>query len=188
MRLKRRGLAPKSRTNFRVEDLRAMAQTTDDAAIPAELAAWAGPIKPPNPAELADRYALMQLCRGYALGVDMRCYPLSRSMFAKDAYAEGSVGPRAPIDDYLPKVYGGAAAFAATQHNMTNQYVAVNGDTAVVWSYAIAYHWVKEGEDRPDLVMGVQYRDQCRRFPEGWQITERKVVKQWGHNPAGRKA
>lgn len=154
--------------------------------IPPELAAWAGPIAAPTSAELADRYAVSQLCKVYALGMDMRAYALSRSAFADDAFAEGSVG-LAPIDDYLPKVYAGASGFAATQHNITNQYVTLDGDTAVVWSYAVAYHWAAPGETRSDLVVGVQYRDQCRRFPEGWLITARKVVKQWAQEPAGRK-
>ena len=154
--------------------------------IPAELAAWAGPIAPPTSAELADRYAVSQLCRVYALGMDMRCYALSRSVFSSDALAEGSF-EAAAIDDYLPKVYAGASNFAATQHNITNQYVTIDGDTAVVWSCAIAYHWATPGESRSDVVLGVQYHDQCRRFPEGWLITARKVVRQWGHEPAGRK-
>ena len=153
--------------------------------ISAELAMWAGPIASPTPAELADRYAVTQLCKVYALGMDMRAYGLSRSVFAADAFAEGTLGAAA-IDDYLPKVYAGAVGFAATQHNITNQYVTLDGDLATVWSYAIAYHWATPGDDRADLVMGVQYRDQCRRFEAGWLITARKVVKQWGHEPAGK--
>jgi hypothetical protein len=146
---------------------------------------WRGPIAPPPPEELADRYAISQLCRVYALGMDSRTYELSRSVFAPDAFADGTAGA-APIDDYLPKTYAGASSFAATQHNIINQYVTVNGDEATCWSYAVAYHWVKPGEDRENIVMGVQYRDQCRRYPGAWQIQSRKVARQWADSPPTR--
>src|SRR5262245_23871432 len=104
-----------------------------------ELKAWAGPIKAPDPAELADRSAIGQLCKAYALGVDMRDYDLSRSVFSDDAYAEGSAGASG-IDEYLPKCVDGAAAYASTQHNIINQHITINGDDATCWNYAIAVH------------------------------------------------
>lgn len=143
-----------------------------------DLTRWRGPIAPPNPAELADRYALGQLCKVYALGVDMQDYELARSVFAADAFAEGSVGGF-PIDEYLPKVYHGAGAYQATQHNITNQHILVDGDEAVVWNYAVAVHKARPDDPREHLTVGVQYRDTCRRFAQGWQITHRKVVWQW---------
>lgn len=143
-----------------------------------DLRRWEGPIAAPDTAELGDRYAVSQLVKVYALGVDMRDYALTRSVFAPDAFAEGSVGAF-PIDEYLPKVYEGAACFAATQHNITNQHVSINGDEALVWSYAIAVHKVGAGDEREQVTVGVQYRDTCRRFPEGWLIVHRSVVRQW---------
>ena len=151
-----------------------------------DLHRWAGPIASPSPAELADRYAISQLVKVYALGVDMRDYELTRSVFAPDAHADGS-GGIGPIDDYLPKVYHGAAAYEATQHNITNQHVSLNGDEALVWSYAIAVHKSAPGEERPNLTLGVQYRDTCRRFPKGWLIVSRKVVIQWAEGPDPRR-
>jgi len=151
-----------------------------------DLRRWAGPIPSPNAAELADRYAVSQLVKVYALGVDMRDYELTRSVFAPDANAEGSAAS-GPIDEYLPKVWGGAGAFQATQHNITNQHVSLNGDEALVWSYAIAVHKAAPGDDRSDLTLGVQYRDTCRRFPGGWLIVHRKVVVQWAEAAAPKK-
>ena len=146
-----------------------------------ELNQWFGPVQAPSSAELGDRLAASQLVKVYALGIDMRDYDLTRSAFAADAVAEGSAGA-GPIDDYLPKVFHGAAAFEATQHNITNQHVTLNGDEALVWSYAIAVHQHAQDSGRGHLIMGVQYRDQCRRFPGGWLIAARKVVVQWVKN------
>ena len=47
---------------------------------------WRGPIAPPGPAELADRYAASQLVKVYALGVDMRDLDTVFSVFAPDAF------------------------------------------------------------------------------------------------------
>ena len=46
-----------------------------------DLSCWAGPIATPDANELADRYAVSQLVKVYALGVDMRDYDLTRSVF-----------------------------------------------------------------------------------------------------------
>ena len=52
-----------------------------------DLMQWAGPSKAPDMQSLADRYAVSQLVKIYALGVDMRKYELSRSAFAPDGAA-----------------------------------------------------------------------------------------------------
>jgi hypothetical protein len=145
---------------------------------------WAAPSPSLSPAELADRLAVSQLVKIYALGIDMRDYDLARSAFAAEAFAEGSQ-VAAPIDEYLPSVYKGAAAYAATQHNVTNQHVTIDGDEALVWSYAVAYHKGAAGSAREfHLTVGVQYRDRCRRFANGWLITARKVATQWTEKTA----
>lgn len=153
-----------------------------------EPAGWAGPVRTPSPTELAERAALVQLPQIYALGVDLRDYAMARSVFAPDATIEGALS--GPVDDYLPKVHGGAAAYTVTQHNITNQYVSIAGDEAVVWSYAIAVHKITPGEvredGRQDMTLGVQYRDACRRFADGWLIIRRQVVIQWAEGPDPR--
>lgn len=139
---------------------------------------WAGPAKVPSLAELAEREAVGQLAKIYALGFDMRDYELSRSAFADDAVHIGEKGPE-PIDEYLPATYQVAASFHATQHLISNQYIAINGDEATAWSYGIAHHKVAKGEARDELIAGVQYRDKCRKSSNGWLIVERSVFLQW---------
>ena len=142
-----------------------------------EFGTWAGPIATFDASELPDRLAVLQLVKVYALGVDMHDYDLTRSVFTDDAEAKGSLG-EAKIDEYLPKVWGGAQAYAATQHNITNQHVEMNGDEARVLSYAIAVHKGAPGSDMGDLTMGVQYRDWCRKTDKGWLIYRREAVPQ----------
>jgi hypothetical protein len=126
-----------------------------------DLRRWGGPAIPlRNFAELADHYAL------------------ARSAFAQDAVTHGKQGVEA-IDESLPKTYGVAASFHATQHIISNQYIHLDGDDAIVWSYGVAHHKVAQGEKRDEIIAGVQYRDTCKRFAEGWLITERSIFPHW---------
>jgi hypothetical protein len=149
---------------------------------------WAGPIAPPDAAGLADRYAVSQLCKVYALGIDMRDLDLVLSVFDKDGRGAGTVG-ELPLHEYLTKTYQGAANFKATQHTILNQYVTVDGDQALLWSYAVAYHIQHPESGLENLTVGVQYRDHCHRGPQGWLVHERRAVVQWVEGPRpGNKA
>lgn len=146
---------------------------------------WRGPIPSPGPQELADRYAASQLVKVYALGIDMRDLDTVRSVFTTDAMVAGMAGSM-PASEYLPTIFAGASVYQATQHNITNQHVTVTGDEALVWSYAICYHLEEPGNGREDLIVATQYRDQCRRFADGWLITARTSVPQWVRGPYPR--
>jgi SnoaL-like domain len=150
-----------------------------------EWASWRGPISAPDPAELADRYAVSQLVKVYALGIDMRDIDTVLSVFTPDALVEGMAGTM-PASEYLPTIYAGAVVYSATQHNITNQHATVDGDEALVWSYAVCYHLEEPGNGRDDLIVATQYRDQCRRFEAGWLITARTSVPQWIRGPYPR--
>jgi hypothetical protein len=139
---------------------------------------WFGSSKVPSVAELVERYAIEQLAKRYALGMDLRDYELCRSAFAPNGIGIGKNGPE-PIDTYLPNTYKTAASFQATQHVISNQYIDINGDEAVAWSYGVVHHKVAKGETRDEIIAGVQYRDKCQKFSDGWLIVERSVALQW---------
>jgi len=139
---------------------------------------WSGPVKPLSPEALADTHAVSQLCKIYAIGMDLRNYDLARSAFADDALIEGKSGME-PVDESLPKTFAMASSFHATQHFIGNQYVDLAGDEATVWSYGIAHHKAATGDGRDEIIAGVQYRDKCRRSAAGWQIIERVIANQW---------
>jgi hypothetical protein len=141
-----------------------------------------GPIAPLDVQTLADRAAICELPKVYALGIDSRDEAMVRSVFAPDAPMRGTLG-EAPAHDYIPKLLAGVASFTATMHNITNQYATVAGDEGVVWSYAVALHLADPGRGQSDLAMGVQYRDQCTRTEFGWWITARDTVKLWARGP-----
>jgi SnoaL-like domain len=151
----------------------------------ADVAAQRGPILPDSPTVLADRAAVGELPRLYALGVDLRDEAMVRSVFAPDAVMRGALG-EALADEYVPKLLAGVATYAATMHNITNQYTVVDGEHASVWSYAVALHLEEPGNGRADMAMGVHYRDQATRTDAGWIVTGRETVRLWVRGPFPR--
>ena len=141
-----------------------------------------GPIAPETAEALADRLAVGRLAPTYAFGIDSRDEALVRSVFAVDAVMKGVLG-EARADEYIPRLLAGVARYEATMHNITNQYAVLDGDSADVWSYAVAVHLEPAGSERDDLVMGVQYRDHARRINGGWVIAARESVRLWSRGP-----
>jgi hypothetical protein len=135
--------------------------------------------------ELQDRDEIARLIRTYAHGVDRRDWDLVRSCFSDDAEAQGSRSA-GPIEPYLAALRPGVEFFPTTMHFMGNQLVELDGDTAHVETYAVAYHWKDEvaGTDHPEnLVVGVRYLDTVQRRQEGWRITRRQVAPDWRTGP-----
>lgn len=152
--------------------------------MPPEITTIRGPIEPLDPAALADRNAILQLCPLYALAIDTRDEAMLRSLFSPEAVIRGALG-EATADEYLPKLIAGVRAYSATMHTILNQYAVVQGDTGNVWNYAVAYHIPEPSSGRDDLVLGVQYRDRVERIAGGWRIAGREVVRVWSRGPAG---
>jgi hypothetical protein len=69
--------------------------------------------------------------------------------------------------------------YAATQHNITNQYVVRAGDDLIVHSYAVALHFGADEQGTGDLAMGVEYRDRATRVGTGWLVSHRRTVVLW---------
>src|SRR4051794_23010656 len=148
-----------------------------DEATRLELAPLHGPVGELDiPA--ADDDAVRRLARTYALGIDRRDEALVQSLFTDDAVVAGSLG-QSSASEYVPRLIAGASAYAATQHNITNQYVARALDDPadlVVHSYAVALHFDVDGTG---LAMGVEYCDRARRSSRGWLISHRHTVVRW---------
>jgi hypothetical protein len=146
-----------------------------------------GPVAVPTPELLAEEEAVRRVCRLYALAIDTRHGAMLRSAFSPDALVSGTLGESA-VADYLPMLEAGVAAYAATQHNITNQYAVVDGDRARCWSYCVALHFEEPGNGHDDLAMGVQYRDELERVDGGWRIARRVTVPQWVRGPLPRES
>jgi hypothetical protein len=135
-----------------------------------------GPVAPLAPSLQADREAVAEAPRLYCLGIDTRNLAMMLSVFDPDAPVTGMLRAER-AEDYVPKLQKGAAAYAATMHSVSNQYVVLDGDNAKCWSYCRAYHFNEKGV--PPRTAVVIYKDELKRTPRGWIITARASEHQW---------
>jgi hypothetical protein len=129
---------------------------------------------------IADRDAVSQLCKAYALAVDTRDEEMLRSLFDPKAPMIGTLS-KGVAEDYLGRLLQGLEGFSATMHSILNQYIVIDGDEGQVRSYAVAYHVRKPEDDGGLMVMGIHYRDSVKRTQQGWWISGREVVRIFDH-------
>ena len=139
-----------------------------------------GPIMPGDARANADREAVSQLCKTYALAVDTLDEEMLRSLFDPEAIMVGTLSTGVAAD-YLGRLLQGLRNFSATMHSILNQYIAIDGDDGQVVSYAVAYHVRKPEEGGGLMVMGIHYRDTVKRTSQGWWISGREVMRVFAH-------
>jgi hypothetical protein len=136
---------------------------------------WEGNVGERDAGQLAlDRLTAMEVPVRYARAVDQRDWDGVRACFLPNARVHGTRF-QGPLDEYLPVLTAGVEPWATTMHFMGNQLVDLDGDRAHVITYCIAHHHWHEQPAEPHLVVGVVYRDDLVRTPDGWRIGHRAV-------------
>lgn len=137
----------------------------------------------PSPAislqDLVDRAAVFDVVLDYATGVDRRDWALYRSIFTDAVEFDFStwrgVKMTMPADDWVAEVKDTLACFDATQHNMTNPVITLDGDRATIVVHMIAHHYF-DGEMQK---LGGYYTDRLVRTEAGWKIAACQLVITW---------
>jgi len=133
-------------------------------------------------AALADREAIRELLHRYALAVDRKQIDAVASCFTPDCAYEGALGT-GTIGHALRALELAFERYARTMHMIGTQELRIDGDTAHVETYCVAYH-VRMGGGH--LTVGVRYLDDLVRGPDGWRIHRRVVRSDWTRDePAG---
>lgn len=120
----------------------------------------------------SDREELVDLTIRYATAIDSRQYQLLATVFTADAELDyGEVGRwtgAAEVAEFMDLAHAGAAN---TMHRMSNQVVAVDGDTATVRTYVDALILAQDGSGVNAIGF---YDDEAVRSADGWRISKRK--------------
>jgi ketosteroid isomerase-like protein len=125
-----------------------------------------------------DHIDIQRLMYRYARCADTRDYEGFTSVFCEDAVFDFSgreVTPRAAIQDMMLTL----EKYTSTQHQVHNTLYEVDGDTAQGETYCLASHLFQEDGHTMKIDMGITYRDQLRRTPEGWRIALRAFILHW---------
>lgn len=125
--------------------------------------------------ELRDIYDIGQVMIRYATSVDQRDMERYGSCFAPDVTVTG-FGPDDTIgrDAWVGFVESALKNFGGTHHQITNQEVTVDGDTAHMRSYVQATHELAN-DDEHLLILYAIYDDQLTRTADGWQFTRHEL-------------
>ncbi|MEN9289948.1 MAG: hypothetical protein RL317_1571 [Pseudomonadota bacterium] len=124
-----------------------------------------------------DRAELRHLAELYSQGADRRDKAIWQRIFAPEIVIEGPGFRNAGLADVVATLDTLDQMFRTTQHCVSNQIVAVQGDTASGETYCVADHLLKDADSI--LVWAIRYQDRWRREGETWLFTHRTLIVDW---------
>ncbi|RAU99350.1 nuclear transport factor 2 family protein [Mycobacterium colombiense] len=120
---------------------------------------------------MSDHDDLFDLTVRYATAIDSHQYSLLTTVFTEEARVDyGVVGQwtgGAAVAQFMEAAHVGAAH---TIHRMTNQAIAIDGDTATMRTYVDALILMVDGSGANPVGY---YDDHAVRTPDGWRINRR---------------
>jgi 3-phenylpropionate/cinnamic acid dioxygenase small subunit len=125
--------------------------------------------------EREDRQDIADVLLRYATGIDRRDWTLFRTVFTDDCELDyGEVGSWQGVDAVTEFMQQAHALAGHTMHRLTNQVIAVDGDSAQARTYVDALIMLT------DNASGVNaagfYDDDVIRTEEGWRIARRRFT------------
>lgn len=132
--------------------------------------------------DLQVRAAIDHALRSYCRGIDRLHAPAIEAAFHADAMLDGyGSGEPTPIAVFVPNVLASLRAkFAATQHRLSNVTIEIDGHTALVESYVLAYHVMAvPGAERALLTFNGRYIDRFEARDDTWKIARRALRVDW---------
>ena len=111
----------------------------------------------------------------YATGIDRRDWPLFRTVFTDDCeldYGEiGSFKGVGAVTEFMQQAH---AMAGHTMHRLTNQVIAVDGDTAEARTYVDAL--IMLSDNSSGVNAAGFYDDELVRTDDGWRVARRHFV------------
>jgi SnoaL-like domain len=125
--------------------------------------------------ERDDRQDISDLLVRYATGIDRRDWPLFRTVFTDDCKLDyGEIGAWEGVDavaEFMEQVH---AMAGHTLHRLTNQAIAIDGDTATARTYIDGL--IMAGDNNAGVNAIGFYDDEIVRTGDGWRIARRRYT------------
>tara|TARA_B100000315_G_scaffold48707_1_gene43407 strand:- start:3500 stop:3937 length:438 start_codon:yes stop_codon:yes gene_type:complete len=125
--------------------------------------------------ELVDKAAIRDLMTRYARSNDRRDFELMASTFTTDAYANYGEWERQGVDNIVGRL-AYTRSHRAT-HFLGDQDIQINGNSADVETYAIAYSRVEGAQSL--RMAGLRYQDKMVRQNGRWLVRHRVLHHDW---------
>lgn len=125
--------------------------------------------------EREDRQDIADILLRYATGIDRRDWPLFRTVFTDDCQLDyGEVGSWQGVDAVTEFMQQAHALAGHTMHRLTNQVIAVDGDSAQARTYVDAL--IMLADNNSGVNAAGFYDDEFVRTERGWQIARRRFI------------
>jgi len=125
--------------------------------------------------EREDQQDIAAVLLRYATGIDRRDWPLFRTVFTDDCELNyGEIGSFTGVDAITEFMQQAHAMAGHTMHRLTNQAIAVDGDTAEARTYVDALIMV--GDSGSGVNAAGFYDDELIRTDDGWRVARRRFV------------
>lgn len=125
--------------------------------------------------EYEDRLAITDLLIRYATGIDSRDWALFRDVFADVCVLDyGEIGTWNSADAVTEFMASAHSMAGHTLHRMTNQAIAVTGDTATARTYVDGLIMAADNTSGVNAIG--YYDDQLIRTEDGWRIARRRFT------------
>lgn len=128
---------------------------------------------------LLDRVAIRDVITRYSRGLDRRDFEMVAGCFAADATAKYSGNVLAPGAHAIVDYVRGLESLPISMHFMGDMFIDLDGDTAEVETYCVAYLVDDRVSGQEVRVRGLRYRDRLARQHHGWVITNRVHTADW---------
>jgi 3-phenylpropionate/cinnamic acid dioxygenase small subunit len=123
-----------------------------------------------------DRAEISEVLVRYATGIDHRDWPLFRTCWADDVYADyEQVGQFSDADTLTDRMRMLHEPMGPTYHRLSNFVITVAGDRATARSYFHAVLQLVPGDSTNWFDAIGHYDDELLRTPDGWRISRRIV-------------
>lgn len=111
----------------------------------------------------------------YATGIDRRDWPLFRTVFTEDCELDyGDIGSWRGVDVVTEFMVAAHEMAGHTMHRITNQVVAVEGDSATARAYVDALIMAQDNSSGVNAVG--YYDDEFVRTASGWRLARRRFT------------
>lgn len=136
----------------------------------------------PNAAEVADRFAIMDVLNMHSRGVDRASAEILKSAYWPNAKVDYGAF-KGNAHQWCEGLPAGIRHYAGTQHKISNIAIEFKGDEAKVETYVTAYHYlaVLNGDDTEMTYIG-RYFDDMEKRDNVWKIKFRKICMDWHQN------
>ncbi len=133
---------------------------------------------------LNDKFAIRQVQYNYARAIDTRNRDLLRSIYADEiTYDWTDFDPNmietVPADKWVDNTFALIKGLKATEHQMTNFLIEVDGDHAKATTYLRAMHYLPNTDGDNWCECGGIYWNEYVRTEAGWKIERIKLNILW---------